>query len=136
MTANIREALDHRTATVAIRRFIESYASEMETSSVHHGCPIATVALEPSTASEVIRKVCAEVFAEWQRLLAGRLKRDGWTKREAEKLAGVILSALEGAMILCRSRRSTKRPLGDQAEQLPGVPPGYPRPVRICLLRR
>ena len=93
------------------------YAREMEDSRFHHGCPIATVALEASTTSESIRGVCAAVFAEWEALLAARLQEDGFTKREAQKLGAVILSALEGAMILCRARRSTE-PLKWVAEHL------------------
>src|SRR5262245_59605394 len=49
MTANIRAALGHRNGPTAIRKFVESYAREMEHSEFHHGCPIATVALEAST---------------------------------------------------------------------------------------
>ncbi len=108
MTANIREALSHRSAPTAIRRFVESYARQMEESGFHHGCPIATVALEASTKSEPLREVCAAVFAEWEGLLAARLEQDGVGRRDARRQAAVILSALEGAMILCRARRSTE----------------------------
>jgi hypothetical protein len=52
--------------------------------------------------------VCEAIFAEWESLLAARLVQDGYGRREAQKLAAVILSALEGAMILCRARRSTE----------------------------
>ncbi len=117
MTANIREALSHRTATTAVKRFVDSYAKEMEDSNFHHGCPIATVALEAATTSEPIREVCAGVFAEWEALLTARLETDGWTKRDARKHAAVILSALEGAMVLSRARRSTE-PLRWVAEHL------------------
>lgn len=117
MTANIREALTHRNARTAIKKFVESYAREMRESDFRHGCPIATVALEASTTSEPIRAVCAEVFGEWEALLAQRLEQDGFGKKPARKLAAVILSALEGAMILSRSRRSTE-PLEHVAEHL------------------
>jgi len=126
MTANIREALGHRTATTAVRKFVESYAHEMEESDFHHGCPIATVALEASTTSESIREVCHGIFAEWEGLLAVRLEQDGLTKRESQKLAAVILSALEGAMILCRTRRSTE-PLKWVADHLTTTLASHPR---------
>ena len=117
MTANIREALAHRNAATAIRKFVESYAHEMEESNFHHGCPVATVALEASTTSAAIREVCEQVFGEWEDLLAKRLERDGFRKKEARKFASVILSALEGAMILCRARRTTE-PLRCVADHL------------------
>lgn len=119
MTANIREALAHRNSATAVKRFVDSYAREMEDSGFHHGCPIATVALEASTTSPAIREVCEKVFDEWEDLLSERLVRDGFSKKEARKLGAVILSALEGAMILCRARRSTE-PLKWVAEHLAG----------------
>jgi TetR/AcrR family transcriptional repressor of lmrAB and yxaGH operons len=120
MTANITEALAHRDGVTAIRRFVASYANEMETSDFHHGCPIATVALEAAAVSPPIREVCATVFAEWEDLLSARLERDGFDRRRARKLAVITLSSLEGAMILSRARKSTS-PLRDVAEHLAGV---------------
>jgi TetR/AcrR family transcriptional repressor of lmrAB and yxaGH operons len=117
MTANITEALDQRDAVTAIRTFVGVYAKEMRDSDFHHGCPVATVALEAATTSPAIRDVCASVFGEWEDLLARRLERDGVARKEARRFAVVSLSLLEGAMILCRARRTTA-PLRDVAEHL------------------
>jgi len=117
MTANITEALDQRDAVTAVKKFVAVYAKEMEASAFHHGCPIATVALEAATTSPAIREVCAAVFGAWEDLLAQRMERDGFGKKDARKYAVVTLSLLEGAMILCRARRTT-RPLRDVAEHL------------------
>jgi TetR/AcrR family transcriptional repressor of lmrAB and yxaGH operons len=96
---------------------VDSYAKEMEDSDFHHGCPVATVALEASSTSPVLRKVCEGIFSEWESLLAARLERDGFEAKEAQRFASVILSALEGAMILCRTRKNTA-PLKWVAEHL------------------
>jgi TetR/AcrR family transcriptional repressor of lmrAB and yxaGH operons len=117
MTANITEALAHRDVRTAVRRFVDVYAREMSDSGFHHGCPIATVALEAATTSPPIRAICAQVFDEWEGLLRARLARDGVAAREARRFAVVTLSLLEGAMILCRARRST-RPLRDVCAHL------------------
>jgi TetR/AcrR family transcriptional repressor of lmrAB and yxaGH operons len=120
MTANITEALAHRDGVTAIKRFVASYAREMEASDFRHGCPIATVALEAATVSRPIREVCATIFAEWENVLAARLERDGFVRKAARKLAVITLSLLEGAMILCRARKTTE-PLRDVAEHLAGL---------------
>jgi TetR/AcrR family transcriptional repressor of lmrAB and yxaGH operons len=120
MTANIAAALGHRDAVTAVKKFVAVYAKEMTASDFHHGCPIATVALEAAATSPTIRDVCARVFGEWEDLLARRLERDGFPRRVARKHAVVILSVLEGAMILCRARRTTS-PLRDAAEHLTAV---------------
>jgi TetR/AcrR family transcriptional repressor of lmrAB and yxaGH operons len=117
MTAKITGALSHREAVTAVKKFVAVYANEMKASNFHHGCPIATVALEAATTSPAIRDVCAAVFGQWEDLLARRLERDGLGRKEARKFAVVILSLLEGAMILCRTRRTTA-PLRDVAEHL------------------
>lgn len=117
MTANIAEALSHRDAVTAVRRFVAVYGKEMEESDFHHGCPIATVALEAAATSRTLREVCVQVFAQWEDLLTRRLERDGLARAAARKLAVVILSLLEGAMILCRTRRTT-RPLRQVAEHI------------------
>jgi TetR/AcrR family transcriptional repressor of lmrAB and yxaGH operons len=117
MTANIAEALTHRDAVTAVKRFVAVYSNEMEASEFRHGCPIATVALEAAHVSPKLRDVCAAVFRDWEDLLVHRLERDGFAKAEARKDAVVILSLLEGAMILCRARQTTA-PLRDVAEHL------------------
>ena len=129
MTANISEALAHRDVVTAVKRFVAVYAKEMQASDFHHGCPIATVALEASATSPAIRDVCAAVFGQWEDLLAKRLERDGVAKGEARKLAVVILSLLEGAMILSRTRRTTT-PLRDVAEHIAGWLSNRSRPRR------
>jgi TetR/AcrR family transcriptional repressor of lmrAB and yxaGH operons len=120
MTANITGALDQRDAVTAVKKFVAVYAKEMRTSGFHHGCPIATVALEASTTSPAIRTVCAAVFGQWEDLLARRMERDGYARRDARRYAVLTLSLLEGAMILCRARRTT-RPLHDVGAHLAEV---------------
>jgi TetR/AcrR family transcriptional repressor of lmrAB and yxaGH operons len=117
MTANIRAALDHRDVVTAVKKFVAVYAKEMKHSDFHHGCPIATVALEAASTSQRLRDVCADVFGEWEDLLARRLARDGFAKAEARRFAVVILSLLEGAMILSRTRRTTT-PLRQVADHI------------------
>ena len=70
-------------------------------------CPIATVALEVSSTSEPLRQACAEVFDEWIAGATRRLTLDGITEPRARELALVMLSALEGAFVLCRALRNT-----------------------------
>lgn len=89
----------------------------MRDSDFHHGCPIATVALEAAATSPKIRQVCADIFGQWEDFLAARLERDGFSKKPARSLAVFMLSSLEGAMILCRARRSTA-PLQCVSEKL------------------
>src|SRR3954447_19568333 len=69
-------------------------------------CPIATVALEVSSASEPLREACAEVFALWIDGLTATFAEAG--AREPRGLALEMLCALEGAFVFCRAMRTTE----------------------------
>jgi TetR/AcrR family transcriptional repressor of lmrAB and yxaGH operons len=92
-------------------------AQELIDSDFEHGCPIATVALEASTSSEEIRNVCARQFGLWQNLIKALLHTHGMKEPESDVVACTALSALEGALILSRVRRSTD-PIIQAGEQM------------------
>lgn len=95
------------TAPEAIRAVVTGMAVGLERSGFEYGCPIATVALEASSDSIPVREACDEVFASWERLIAGRLVADGVASAEAAETATVVLAALEGGLILARTRQHT-----------------------------
>lgn len=83
------------------------FVHQLESSQFTKGCPIATVALEQAATSEALQRVCSATYALWQAAIAARLERDGHTPERAGELAGFFLSAIEGALLLCRAHRST-----------------------------
>ena len=93
------------TAAEAIRAVVTGMAVALERSGFEYGCPIATVALEVSSDSAPVREACDEVFASWERLIAGRLVADGAAPTAAAETATVVLAALEGGLILARTRQ-------------------------------
>jgi TetR/AcrR family transcriptional repressor of lmrAB and yxaGH operons len=109
----IREALNaHKDVVRALGRYVESYAEEVRESGFRRGCPIANAAMDAAATTPAVREVCDEVFAGWTRLIAQRLERDGFRKKDAESAADFILASIEGALVLCRARRSTEPLLG------------------------
>jgi AcrR family transcriptional regulator len=69
------------------------------------GCPVVAVAVEDDGA---VGAVAAEVFTSWEKLLADSLRQHGAAKREAEQLATLIVAAVEGAVVMCRAKRSAQ----------------------------
>jgi TetR/AcrR family transcriptional repressor of lmrAB and yxaGH operons len=117
----IREALNaHRDVTRALRAYVESYAEEVRRSDFQRGCPVGNAAMDAAATTPAIREVCDEIFAGWTRLIAQRLERDAFRKKDAESVAEFILASIEGALILCRARRSTE-PLERVAQRLGAV---------------
>ncbi|MEV0535717.1 TetR/AcrR family transcriptional regulator [Kitasatospora sp. NPDC050463] len=99
-------------ATALVDRLVEVFAARLEESDYTKGCPVATVGLEVAGGNEVLRRVCAEVYGSWQRVLTERLVADGFGPAEAETASGQALALLEGAVLLARVRRD-RRPLED-----------------------
>jgi TetR/AcrR family transcriptional regulator, lmrAB and yxaGH operons repressor len=85
---------------------IDLLGAGLEASGYRDGCPIATVTLEVAGGSdEDVRITAAEVFDGWLEALAERLRAEGLDEQAAERRALLVLSAIEGALILARARR-------------------------------
>jgi AcrR family transcriptional regulator len=91
----------------AIGRVIDFIAADLRHSDYAHGCPVGSVAVDVASTSETIRTACREIFDEWQATVARRLQKAGWDEEAAAADALVVVSLLEGALVLARSRRDT-----------------------------
>jgi AcrR family transcriptional regulator len=83
------------------------------------GCPVLAVAIEEPPTGEIppALAAAAEVFDEWENLLAASLREHGAEPRQAAQVATLIVAAVEGAVAMCRAKRGTE-PLDRTAEQL------------------
>ena len=85
--------------------FFAAAADTVRDSDYVEGCPIATVALEVATTSEVLRIATADVFEAWISAAAARFEEGGVEPEDARPLATSIISLLEGAFVLARAMR-------------------------------
>jgi TetR/AcrR family transcriptional repressor of lmrAB and yxaGH operons len=90
-------------------------AADLEKSDYQEGCPIATTALETSAQSEVLGDATSSAFRKWETEISRGLERFGMTNDEADQVATMVLSQLEGALLLARTYRSLE-PI-ERAEQ-------------------
>ncbi|MBB4688050.1 TetR/AcrR family transcriptional regulator [Amycolatopsis jiangsuensis] len=97
-------------------RIIDVLAAALAGSGFRGGCPIATVALEAGE-SEPIRTACDEGYSGWIDGLSGYFAGHGLSEDRAQSLATVVISAIEGALLLARTRRDVA-PLRAVAEHL------------------
>ncbi len=84
------------------------FASELEASDFRKGCPIATITLEAAGEFPGIQACSAAIYGQWQELLSRRLQAEGVAPAKAAAKANALLALLEGALLLCRARRSTE----------------------------
>ncbi len=93
-------------AATAVAAFAGALAAGLEGSDYERGCPLATSTLDAPSGSQAIRDACAVGYRSWLSLIAARLQADGWASSDAEQEAVLVLSALEGALVLARAERS------------------------------
>jgi AcrR family transcriptional regulator len=91
-----------------IRAFFSGAAETLRETDYADACPIATVALEVSSASEELRQACADVFDAWIEGGTARFEMAGIPREKSRRLAIQIIAALEGAFVLGRALRSTE----------------------------
>jgi TetR/AcrR family transcriptional repressor of lmrAB and yxaGH operons len=66
------------------------------------GCPIEPIATESVNASPLVREASARAFKGWCVAIEERLRADGWSAAEAQRVALAVISLIEGALILSR----------------------------------
>jgi AcrR family transcriptional regulator len=91
-----------------IRAFFAGAAETLRETDYADACPIATVALEVSSANEELRQACADVFNAWIAGGTARFVHEGISPERARALVIQMLAALEGAFVLSRALRSTE----------------------------
>lgn len=84
----------------SVRAVFEGAAETLASTDFQDACPITTVALEVASTNDDLRRATAEVFEQWTAALTQRLgDRDR---------ALAMISALEGAFVLCRAQRTVE----------------------------
>ena len=102
-------------AAGAARAAIDALAAIVSESDFRLGCPVSVVTLEMGAESERLRQACAAAFASWIAPTAALLERSGLAEPEARSLATVVISMIEGAVIVSRATRSVE-PLHSAAD--------------------
>jgi TetR/AcrR family transcriptional repressor of lmrAB and yxaGH operons len=94
------------TAESFLLRIVRAMAADLERSDYRDGCPIATTALETAAQSDVLGAATRGAFQKWELEIKRGLFRLGMTAGEADIVATMVLSQLEGALLLARTYRS------------------------------
>lgn len=126
MTREIEQATAYLAAVMrpgadpvaGLRAYVAAAADELEASGYLFGCPVAPIVLDLSDGSAArLEEVCRAALTEWQRLIQEGLAAAGIAAPRAASLAMVVVSALEGGLLLARADRDTA-PLTAVADEL------------------
>jgi TetR/AcrR family transcriptional repressor of lmrAB and yxaGH operons len=87
-------------------RIVRGMAADLERSDYREGCPIATTALETAAQSEVLGTATRNAFQKWELEIKRGLFRFGMPAGDTDLVATLVLSQIEGALLLARTYRS------------------------------
>ena len=100
-----------------VRAYVEAAAEELGSSDYTLGCPVAPVILDSPEASSDLAEACRKSMDHWLTIIRDRLAAAGLSTARAESLAVLIVSSVEGGLLLARTNRETSS-LGALADEL------------------
>jgi AcrR family transcriptional regulator len=116
--AHILKRQLERGPVAGLRGFIALWRQTIVDSDFRAGCPVLAVSVqEPAKDDAGVLPAAAQIFETWERLLAKSLHAHGASRRQSAQLATLIVASVEGTVVMCRAKRTTK-PLDDIAPQL------------------
>ena len=96
-------------AAALLDGMIATYRTQLLRSDFRAGCPVVAVSVEAgdpqADAPDPVVARAGTVFTRWAALISDRLRSDGAARDRADELATLILSALEGAIVIARATR-------------------------------
>jgi AcrR family transcriptional regulator len=95
----------------------QQWIDEFEAEGFHTGCPVAAVTVDSAAATPSAREAAASAFTAWTTPLTSALTGLDVPVDRAPALATLMISALEGAILLSRAHESTD-PLTTVAAEL------------------
>jgi AcrR family transcriptional regulator len=97
--------LESRTPSALLASIVDTWRRDLTSEEFSAGCPLVAAAADTAATSERLRQVLGRAFDGWLEPLSESLVDLGVPIDRSDNLAIVIISALEGAIILARIRR-------------------------------
>lgn len=115
MTAMIDAAAGTGDAVGLLERLAEFWRRALAASDYQAGCPVVALSVDSRDDLAEAGVLAREAFGGWRERIASMLPAAG--AAEAAALATLTVSAVEGAILLCRAQRSSE-PLDQVVAQL------------------
>ncbi|MGW7384185.1 TetR/AcrR family transcriptional regulator [Streptomyces sp. NPDC054794] len=115
--ARFLAALDEPSPSGLFAAMARQWTDEYETSGFDSGCPVAAATVDCAATGAATRQAAAAAFATWREPLAEALTDMGVPAARAASLATLMISTLEGAILMARAERDV-RPLTTVVREL------------------
>ncbi|MFJ9896109.1 TetR/AcrR family transcriptional regulator [Streptomyces sp. NPDC091280] len=101
-------ALSEPTPSGLFGEMVRQWTDEYEAVGFAGGCPVAAATVDRAGAGETTREAASAAFATWSGSIARALTGMGVPEERAEALATLMISALEGAILVARAERDVR----------------------------
>lgn len=96
---------------------VRQWTDEYEAAGFAGGCPVAAATVDCAEGTESTREAVTAAFAEWTCAVADALAGMGVPRERAGSLATLMISSLEGAILMARAQQDV-RPLATVSAEL------------------
>jgi AcrR family transcriptional regulator len=108
---------DDRRPSRLFAALVAQWTDECEATGFAYGCPVAAVTVDCAEATDSARTAAARAFSCWREPLAAALVELGVPEARGTSLATLMVSSLEGALLIARAERDIQA-LSTVAEEL------------------
>lgn len=104
------EAVFAASATLpeAVEAICAGFAAQLEASDFQDGCPVSPFATSVDAEQANLRGACGNAYDDWLAATEVALEKYGFEKSRRSGLALVLLSAIEGALLLAKASGTTR----------------------------
>jgi len=111
ISKNIQFAMDqYEDPVIAVSEFINKLADIIEEAGYAAGGPLTAIATETAATDHSISSACGNTYMEWIGIIKTKMAKSDKLRATSSRNAQVIISSLEGAILLARTLKS-KEPL-------------------------
>jgi len=100
-----------------VERLVRFWKKSLAATDFRAGCPVVAMAVDGREEIPGAAELVRETFARLETSLSGMLTGSGFQPERAVRLATLVVSAIEGAIILSRARRDVQ-PLDDVLSEI------------------
>ncbi len=104
ITARLDQALAERDPHAAVASFVRFWKRLLIGSDFRAGCAVVAVVVDSRPDVPEAIDDARAIFDRWHRALTATLVSDGFAASRADRLATMMVAAVEGAIVLCRAQ--------------------------------
>ncbi|MFG2683822.1 TetR/AcrR family transcriptional regulator [Streptomyces sp. NPDC048392] len=106
--ARFLEGMERPTPSGLFGAMVGQWTDEYGAAGFAAGCPVAAATVDCARSSEATREAAADAFATWTRPVAGALVGMGVPEARSGPLATLMISSLEGAVLIARAEHDVR----------------------------